>query len=299
MTIPYSKLWHSLADQLQRLKDSGLIIHNDEAAIDFLRHLNYYRFTGYGLAFEQSRHNFIAGTTFEQLRQAYEFDRALRDLVYESMEVVELDIRTSVAYTFGETYGAFGHTDPANFFKHFKHRKWYSGLKFETERSNERFVEHFKNTYDNYPDLPIWVVTEIMSFGTLSRMIEGMSKSDVKRVAARYKFQPLHFISCLHHLVYVRNICAHHARLWDREWSIKPILPPGNAWSPPLLPGNDRLFASLLLQNRIMRACKAESSFTRGWRTRIVAHIENAPDCPDALGKMGFTKDWKQHPLWR
>ncbi len=300
MTVPYSKPWLPLAEQLQRLKDYGLIVNDADAASAFLRHLNYYRFTGYGLVFEQSRHQFIPGTTFEQIRDTYEFDRSLRDLVYESMEVVELDIRTTVAYTFGESYGAFGHTDAKNFYKSFDHKKWYSGLVHETNRSNERFAEHFKHTYSEYPGMPIWVITELMSFGTLSRMIEGLSKKDLKRVSSRYKLQPFDFISCLHHLVYVRNLCAHHSRLWDREWAIKPTLPQGKAWNPPLLPGNNRLFASLLLQNVIIQACRAEQDFIVNWRARIESLIETKlPKSPNPLTEMGLTAAWKEHPLWK
>lgn len=129
MTAPYTKPWLSLTDQLQRLKAAGLIISDETKAANFLRHLNYYRFSGYGLAFEATRHQFQRGTTFEQIRAAYEFDRTLRDLTYESMEVVELDIRTSVAYTFGQKYGAFGHTDKAHFYKGFDHKQWYNSLK--------------------------------------------------------------------------------------------------------------------------------------------------------------------------
>ena len=121
MKVPYSKKWLPIADQLQRLADAGLEIEDHAEAEDFLRHLNYYRFSGYGLAFEAKRHRFYSGTTFGQIRQAYEFDRALRDLVYESMEVIELDVRTSVAYTFGETYQAFGHSATANFYTAIKH----------------------------------------------------------------------------------------------------------------------------------------------------------------------------------
>lgn len=299
MTVAYTKGWRSIPEQLEKLKRGGLIIADEAEAASFLRHLNYYRFSGYGLAFEQSRHVFVPGTTFEQLRDAYEFDRALRDLVYESMEVIELDIRTTVAYTFGESYGAFGHTETANFYKQFDHKQWHGQLRSETKRSSERFVEHFKNIYQEFPNLPIWAVTEIMSFGTLSRMIEGMEKKDIKRVATHYKLQPLTFLSCLHHLVYIRNLCAHHARLWDRQWAIKPTLPPGKLWSPPLLPNNDRLFASLLLQNAFMQHCTAEQPFVQNWQKRIEALIESRlPCCPDPLQRMGLTKNWAEHPIW-
>ena len=311
MKVPYGKKWQSISKQLQKLEDAGLFIEDTAAAESFLRHLNYYRFSGYGLAFERTRHQFVSGATFEQIRHAYEFDRALRDLVYESMEVIELDIRTTVAYTFGETYQAFGHSDANNFYNvtkqaagakaqaAFNHKQWHSSLKSETKRSSERFIQHFKTKYSEHPDLPIWVATEIMSFGTLSRMIEGMLKPDLKRIASHYKLQPLTFISCLHHLVYVRNLCAHHARLWDREWAIKPDLPLGKLWSPPLLPGNERLFASLLLQRSMLKACPAEQTFADDWRNRVQQLIETRlPQCPASLAHMGMPQDWQQHPIW-
>ena len=92
MSIPYPKTWLSIEGQLQKLRTGGLQIEDDAVASDFLRHLNYYRFTGYGLAFERSRHCFLPGTTFGQIRQAYEFDRSLRDLFTESIELIELDL---------------------------------------------------------------------------------------------------------------------------------------------------------------------------------------------------------------
>ncbi|NER00847.1 MAG: Abi family protein [Cyanothece sp. SIO2G6] len=300
MTKPYDKDWLPVSDQVQKLESNGLIVADKSAAEKFLRHLNYYRFSGYGLAFEESRHKFVPDTTFEQLRQAYEFDRNLRDLIYESMEVIELDVRTTVAYSFGKKYQAFGHIDSANFFRTFQHGDWIVKLREETERSRERFVEHFKNTYSEYPDLPIWVATEIMSFGALSKMIEGMHRDDQKYIAQRYGIQPQTFTSCLHHLVYVRNICAHHARLWDRSWAIEPSLPYGKNWERPLLPGRDRLFASLLIQYTLLKRCAAEKEFAESWRDRIEALIlEKLPTCPKAQEQMGLTPGWHEHPLWK
>jgi abortive infection bacteriophage resistance protein len=300
VSTPFTKSWLSLADQVAKLRGYGLVVSDQPQAEVFLRHLNYYRFSGYGLAFESARHTFNPGTRFEDIRAAYEFDRDLRDLVYESMEVIELDVRTTVAYTYGHSHGAFGHTDARNFYKTFQHRDWLGKLQNETDRSRERFVKHFKETYREYPDLPIWMATEIMSFGALSRMISGMHKADQKVIASHYRMPVPHFVSCLHHLVYIRNICAHHARLWDREWAIKPELPPGKAWSPPLLPGNDRLFASLLLQAKLMESCRAERTFSHQWRGKVETLINLLrPTCPYALEKMGLTTNWYEHPFWQ
>ena len=86
-----------------------MIIGDRQAAEAFLAHINYYRFSGYCLAFEQARHVFRPDTTFDHVRAAYEFDQGLRDLLAEALEVAEVDVRTAIAYHFGQRYGPFGH----------------------------------------------------------------------------------------------------------------------------------------------------------------------------------------------
>jgi abortive infection bacteriophage resistance protein len=306
MPVPYTKKWLSLSGQVKKLKEYGLVIRNDTAAELFLQHINYFRFSGYALAFEASRHVFIPGATFEQIRHAYEFDRALRDLVNESLEVIELDLRTAVAHTFSQTHGPFGHTLDSNFMPVFDHPKreythadWLEKLRAEVRRSRSLFIEHFKEHYQEYPDLPIWETTEIMSFGALARMYRGMLKEDQKRVSCRYGLQPGTLASWMLHLVYLRNLCAHHARLWDCLWAIKPDLPAGKIWELPLLPGNGRLFSTLLIQNTLLRQCLTEKNFVNNWRLRVERLITDlTPSAPDARLRMGLTADWTKHPLW-
>jgi abortive infection bacteriophage resistance protein len=295
----YDKPWLSIPDQLQKLKGYGLTISDEPGARAFLQHINYYRFSGYGLAFEDVRHSFRPGTTFEQVRDAYCFDRALRDLVTESLEIIELDLRATLAFIFGRNHQPFGHTDPGNFFFRFSHAMWLDKLHDETDRSDELFIEHYKQTYIEFPELPIWVATEIMSFGALSRMYSGMLRQDQKDIAYRYHLQPGTLQSWIHHLVYTRNLCAHHSRLWDRKWAISPDLPPGKDWQQPLLPNSARLFASLLVQAKILSQCPAEAPFTHDWRQRTETLLDaHTPAVPDAPTRMGLPPDWKKHPLW-
>ncbi len=299
MPTPNGKPWLSILDQIQKLKGYGLVIADEPTASLFLEHINYYRFSGYGLAFEQSRHTFLPDTTFEQVRKAYEFDRSLRDLVTESLEVIELDLRTTIAHSYGKTYGAFGYRKASNFYAPNDHKKWLRKLHDEAKRSRELFVAHHRAKYKEFPDLPIWVATEIMSFGALSMMYANLLKSDKKAIAARYHLQPDTLGSWLHHLVYIRNLCAHHSRLWDRVWSIKPEFPAGKVWQPPSLPGNARLFATLLIQNALLRQCPAEQDFARDWRSRLEDLLVNKlPAAPNATVKMDLSADWQQHPLW-
>jgi len=297
-TTPFQKPWLSYADQVALLQQRALVVADVPAAERFLAHLSYYRFSGYCLAFESQRHQFVADTTFEQVVAAYYFDLILRDLITEALEVVEVDLRATVAYVFGRQHGPFGHADPSKFFHHFHHQSWLDRLRKEAHRSSELFVTHFRNTYDEFPDLPIWIATEVMSFGGLSRMFSGMVKTDQKAVARRYGLQPRVLRSWMHHLVYVRNLCAHHCRLWDRVWAIKPELPAGKAWGPPHLLGNSHLFATLLLLRHLMSRIPAIGDFASQWQTRVTDHLTTLPATSNPLGRMGLTTNWNQHSVW-
>jgi abortive infection bacteriophage resistance protein len=212
--------------------------------------------------------------------------------------VIELDLRTSIAYYFGQNHGAFGHTDARNFYRYFKHQQWLDKLHEEARRSNEAFVEHFSRTYSQFPDLPIWRATEIMSFGGLSHMVKGMRRVDQRVVASRYGRQARDMASWMHHLVYIRNLCAHHARLWDRSWGIKPNLPKGTAWSAPMLPGNDHLFVTLLILNSMLTCCPMNEDFRIRWRRDIEDLLKSPPAALGSTARMGLTQQWTAHRCW-
>lgn len=296
--VRFSKPWLSYAAQVQLLQQRGLTVADPQAAEQFLSHLNYYRFSGYCLAFENGRHNFNGGTTFEDVVAAYQFDLTLRDLLTEALEVVEVDLRAAIAYEFGQRYRAFGHTDPANFYQYFNHTDWLDGLRKDAGRSSELFVQHFQHTYVEFPDLPVWIVTEVMSFGTLSHMYKGMLKPDQRVVAQRWGIQASFLKSWMHHCVYVRNLCAHHSRLWDRVWAIRPQLLPIPNWQPPLLPSDRHLFATLLVLRKLLSHIPAAQAFTTQWKQRVEQHIAQPPAAPNPIRRMGLTNNWMAHPVW-
>lgn len=295
----YSKPWLSYAAQVQVLQQRGLVVAVPQAAERFLSHLNYYRFSGYCLAFESQRHTFASGTAFEDIIVAYQFDLALRDLLTEALEVIEVDIRAAIAYEFGNRYGAFGHTKSANFYQNFNHTVWVDGLRNEAGRSSELFIQHFQRTYSEFPDLPVWMVTEVMSFGTLSHMFKGMLRKDQRAIAKRYRIQAGFLQSWLHHCVYIRNLAAHHSRLWDREWSIIPDLPPITQWQSPLLPSNRKLFATLLVLRKLLSHMPAVHEFAKRWKQRVEQQIAQPPNVPNPLPCMGLTNNWHTHPIWQ
>jgi len=311
-TIPYKKPWLSHADLIQQMIDRGLIMSDPSAAAQYLAHVNYYRLSGYCLAFEipNQRHSFTFGTTFEQLRAAYDFDFAIRDLVSEALEVLEIDIRTTVAHHFGETYKAFGHTNPANFYRPqpvsgkdsrltFDHAAWIKRLRDNVYHSKEPFVEHFRQRYIQATngDLPIWALSEIMSFGSVSRMIDGMISTDQGTIASRYKLQKRNLVSWVHHLSVARNICAHHGKLWDRLWTSPAEIPVGNAWRPPNLMNNQRITMTLLILYHMLKQIPDAADWAADWQVRLRKTLVFLPESA-VTPRLGFTEGWFANPIW-
>ena len=299
----YAKPWLSVADQVTKLEARGLQVNNRPDAESFLRHVNYYRFAGYCLAFEQPRHQFPAGVTFDQIKHAHNFDVTLRDLFNEALEIIEVDLCTSVAHYFGQKYGAFGHTVPANFHRRFdykiSHADWLRKLHEEADRSKELFVQHFRRKYTQYPDLPVWAVTEVMTFGSMSRMIRAMHKHDRQNIASQYGVPAKVLFALALHLNYVRNLCAHHSRLWDRKWSIKPELPRSPDWQGANRVSNDRLFSTLLLMRKLMQRSTQVAPEAQQWKGRVETLLDTPPAVPNPSAVMGLTNNWKNHPVWK
>jgi abortive infection bacteriophage resistance protein len=312
---PFHKPWNDFPQLLDLFEKRGVAVPDRQTAIEFLSHVNYYRLSGYCVAFEVGgRHTFASGITFDDIRRAYDFDFELRDLLSEALEVIEIDVRTILAYHLGGKYGAFGHTDPTNFYQLpksasqkanssgkfiFDHAEWLKSVQSDTKRSKELFVTHFKDNYNSYPNLPLWIATEVISFGSLSKMCSGLKNPDRRIVASRYGVQPGVLESWAHHLSVVRNHCAHHSRVWDRLWSVKAELPAGNSWRMPHLADNTRLGMTLLVLHRLLSRCPAAKVFTAGWRARIMKLIDNPPRAPRAREKMGLTPNWENGPEWQ
>ena len=317
----FTKAWKSYSDQLSLITSRGIVVNDTDSATRFLSHVGYYRFTGYCLAFENgSRNVYVPNTTIEQIEYAYDFDHKLRDLLNEGLEVVEVDLRTSVAYYFGEKHGCFGHTKESNFFKYippkhqrpstrastkfvFDHAEWLEKLRDSAGRSKERFIKHFRDTYLEFPDLPIWVATEVMSFGWLSQMVEGMRDQDRGKISARYGIDPHILANWTHHLSVIRNACAHHARVWDKTLSVLPSLPRldqpyGKYWRPPHLLQNDRISAAILVVYQMLKKCQLDSDFAFDWKTRVSNLLKNLPNSPRASNRLGLSQEWDSNPLW-
>ena len=293
---PFSKPALSFADQVALLESRGMLIADRLRAEFYLRHLNYYRLAAYWLPFEadHATHAFRPGTRFEDALNLYIFDRELRLLVMDAIERVEVSVRTQWAHQLAHCHGSHAHLDRSIAYRDDWHQRHLAQLTEEVTRSEETFIRHLLATYQE-PLPPVWAVCEVMSLGLLSHWYSNLQPMPTRRrIAAPYGVDEEVLQSWLHHLTVVRNTCAHHARLWNREFTVRPQAPRSKPATlrGEFVPGSHKLYNTLLLLLHLMDVVAPASH----WRQRLVALIDaHAID----TAAMGFPDNWRSRPLWR
>ncbi|HEX7388173.1 MAG TPA: Abi family protein [Castellaniella sp.] len=256
-------------------------MRDPERALRWLTSVNYYRLSAYFLPFKEGE-NFRPGSDFNDIAGLYIFDRKLRLLMLDAIERIEVAIRTAVTYEIAHTYGPFGHTEPANFSSDFKHERFMDDLNTEERRARETFTKHFREKYGEDPCLPVWMATELLSFGTVSKLYQSLQPKLRQRIARPYGVDAKFLISWLHVLTYIRNVCAHHKRLWNRHLAIRPKIPSKKVITPLTIPDTGRLYAVVVVVRYLMTVISPHSL----WQDRLTGLLAEHPDV--SLAAMGF-----------
>lgn len=323
MVSTYSRPHLPFADQLALLEGRGLTVADRPAAIDWLRKLGYYRLSAYWYPFRQRQvvqtgpnqltshvlDTFVAGSTFEAAVALYRFDKRLRSLLMDAIEHIEVAARVDIAHYLGAKH-TFAQEEASILDGKFvaagqggaasKHNNWLSKLADCTDRSKEEFVNHYKTKYGT--PLPIWVSIEVWDFGLISWFFPGMQFKDREAMANRFGVpRPDVFATWLRTLNYLRNMAAHHSRVWNRNIIDQPRLPKPNEMTPfdPLVtnPEVERLYASLCIVAYLLeRACPGSD-----WPAAVAAHLEAFPTPPAphiTLAALGCPAGWRGHAFW-
>lgn len=295
--MKYEKLPLTFEQQADLLISRGLSADR-EILISRLKSVNYYRLSGYIYPFRESDTVISAGTTLDMVWHHYTFDRQLRMVVMDGIERVEVAVRTQLAYRFAHLCGPFAYSKPENLpgLGEETHKRWIDELKQETGRSAEPFIRHFKVQYgDSHSTLPLWMLVEVMSFGKTLTFFKGVHPELQKEIAALYGVPDVVLHSWLTSLNAIRNICAHHGRLWNRVLGYKPKLPSANKhpeWHTPVIIPRDKVFVILTIVKYILRFVAP----TTGWHNRVRKLLDENRDIP--VSAMGFPKEWEKSPLW-
>jgi len=285
-------------EQLAILIQRGLVVPDEDIpfALQCLEHHNYYRLSAYRfpLADPEQPNCFLPGTTFEQLWGLYCFDRQLRLLVMEGVKRLEISARTHWTYNLAHEYGSQAYENSSVFYNRGRHATALEKLDGEFRRSDEVFISHYRDRY-NMERPPIWVACEVMSFGLLSRFYENIKSFKVrKQIARTYELFPDTMKSLLLHAVYIRNLCAHHSRLWNRSFTITLALPerqPAELVAS-LNPAEDRrIYNTLVMLAHIVNIVEPSNHW--GHRLRALIHAQTFP----VTERMGFPADWETRPI--
>lgn len=298
MKIGYTKKALTFTKQIEQLESRGLLIDDESRATHYLSHINYYRLSAYMYPYLKAKklHLFKDGTKFQDILDLYNFDRELRLLILDAIERIEVSFRTSIIYNMSHQQNPFWVNDDSLFFNNQKYQDNLDKLKQELSRSNEEFLKHFKSKYkEEIP--PSWITFEICSFGLLSQIFSNLKKiQDKKRIVKEYGLAVKTFESWFHTLAYVRNICAHHSRLWNRQLRIQPKLPDKKVknWLDNQVGiKNNRMFVVITILLYLLNIINPTSHFKRKLYDLFdeYKNIDLAP--------MGFPKDWKEEELFK
>jgi abortive infection bacteriophage resistance protein len=212
----------------------------------------------------------------------------------DAIERVEVATRTRLTYHLAHQYGPFAQTQSANFHARFQHAGWLAKVRRDTDQSSDKFIDHYKGNYNGFPDVPVWMLTEVITLGSLSRLYNGMHNRDKTAVASYFNLHWRRLGNWLHVLTYIRNVCAHHGRLWNRSLAIQPQAINDPNWSPPITPTRDRVFIVLLILRQLLK----EIGNGEDWKVDVDALLDRYAEDQSLLTSMGVPADWKTHPLW-
>ena len=308
----YGKPHLTFGQQVEHLREKGMIIDDEAWAISCLSQIGYYRLSAYwhpfkvrsiagGVAGERLKN----GTRFEHVIAIYEYDRVLRQLILEGVEIIELSLRVEVAYRLGQK-DRFAYNRPELLGPRFSKPdvkgesdfyKWHKTYQEKLHRPNEDFTKHIIEKYGQ--PLPIWASVELWEFNQLTFFLTGLNHDDISAVAIRYGLQsPKMFHSWVKAIKGLRNHAAHHGRIWNRNMTAQPVLPDVG-----VIPELDfiisdekrirqaRACCPLLLMDLMIR--RIDSSST--WPGRLSAHLREFPrETGMSIEHMGFTPSWPQ-----
>ncbi|MCF0219000.1 MAG: Abi family protein [Muribaculaceae bacterium] len=296
--IPFSKTYSSPCDLVSLLQSRGLTVVDFPKAEHYLMHIGYYRLSAYMyplLITPKDSHIYKSGATFDKVMMLYRFDKKLRLLIFNEIEKIEIAIRSAIVNITSETTSnPFWMTDALSFTDYSKFNRTISLIDTELRRSREDFIEHFKNTYsDPYP--PAWILAEILPFGVITNMYSNIKNKKIKkRISQYFGLQIDPFESWMTIISLTRNACCHHARVWNKQNTIRAAIPHKIFFPWITLPTDVlRIYFNLCIIKYFLDIISPDNDMSAKLHRLFV-------DFPEIdLSAMGFPKGWEKEPLWK
>ncbi len=298
----YDKAPLSIDEQIKKLQDRGMEITNVSLAEKYLSHISYYRLVGYWwpMYADKETHQFKPYSRFEDVIALYNFDHDLRMLLFDVIEKIEISLRTKLIYHLSHEFDPWWFQNDRLFTDTQSLIKTLSTIQEEVERSKDAFIKEHKKKYKEdgrFP--PAWKTLELTSLGSLSKLY-GNLKNTIKAkdtIAQEYGVVNHTYLpSWLQSIAQIRNYCAHHSRLWNKNLPGSPkLLPkPPNPWLAQVPKQHEfqKLYIHMCLMKYLLNVIQPDNAFT----PRLVNLMERYPTVdPNAVG---FKDNWSEEPLW-
>ncbi|MBT8419662.1 MAG: Abi family protein [Gammaproteobacteria bacterium] len=311
----FNKPAYTIDQHLALLQQRGMEIPDEPRAQHYLANIGYYRLSAYTRTFYQpgsDEHRFVPGTCFDHILDLYVFDRELRLLLLDAIERIEIALRAQLASTFAEHYGPHGYLNPDLFNTRYRHDWLIDKLNSEVQsRQFETFLAHYRRKYTAAPPQPpIWMAVELLSFKEISTLFANLRQpQDTGRIEVHFGWKFPVLRSWFRSLSDLRNLCAHHVRVWNREFGSRPEMPRKTQRPWPQIPiaiptgahtrpeqrinPRRRLYAQLAVIESLIQVACPDSR----WAIRLGELLDRhtGPSRPH----MGFPSGWEQDPFWQ
>ncbi|KQG97393.1 hypothetical protein APC57_02175 [Acinetobacter baumannii] len=299
--VRYSKKPNSINDLITKITNRGLDCSNHALTEQSLKYIGYYRLRGYFYPFYKmdisqrkatpiEPKSFVPNVKLENILDLYEFDRKLRLIILEEIQKVEVALRTCLSeYMCNKYNNAHWFMDMSIVSNGFKHE----GLFQKIQDSKEQFIKHYQDKYDSPKYPPSWMIAETLSFGTWSKVYKDLLSEDKKEIARALNIPSADIMeSWFHTLSHLRNLCAHHNRIWNRNFG---VFPPRTL---DILASHFTKKHTLYSRLVPLRHLSNNVSISNGMTERL-QHLFNSAPPIVTLEKMGFITDWNQSDLWK
>ena len=295
----YSKNPLDYDEQIKMLKARGLIIADEQKAINSLRVISYFRLANYlrPMEYDKENHLYKPNSYFENAIDLYFFDKELRGVIFAAVQSIEIALRSKMIHHVSMRYGAFWFMDSSLFKDQNIHEQCLSSMRQELARSREDFITDHKEKYTE-PDMPpVWKTLEVTSFGTLSKLFCNLKDNSVKKKIAREFNLPQHLVleSWVKCAVNIRNCLAHHARVWNRNFPIMPQL--NGSFRGNWIKNTNLSMVKLYPQLCYMQYLQAQIHGNNDFKQKLKELLKNHPNVD--ITAMGFIDGWENESLWK
>lgn len=305
------KPFRDISAQIELLRERGMNVRDEKSAAFHLSHISYYRLKGYwwDMQIDFQKHKFASSASFDDVISRYCFDKEIRPILFNAVETIEIALRTRLVYEFSEDFGGLFYERKELFTDEERYDQMRQNLYNDFMRSNEIFATDFKEKYGKFEDKRCvalshkpesWIIFEVATFGLLSKLYKNLQHNlPAKARVANYFGLNSHkeLSSWLEAITNLRNLVAHHSRVWNRVMVKRPanVEKTRNVWLMKSLTREQGNKAYGVISTMVY-LCNAVGDDNQ-FRNAILALFKKYPNV--SIEKLGFCNSWADEELWK